>query len=219
MVTAITNTFSTATTSSTAASGNANNMDPTQSQDRFLKLLVAQLNNQDPMNPMDNAQMTTQLAQINTVSGIQQLNQTVTNMVNQFASLQLMQGSAMVGHDVLVDGSTLTKDGTTGRGAVALADAASSVSVDVVNASGAVVDTLNLGALPAGNHSFESDLSKYDSTSALTFKVTATIGTSTVSATPLVRDKVSSISTGVNGIVVDLAHSPSVSYGTVRAVL
>ena len=48
--------------------------DPAAAQDRFLKLLVAQLNNQDPMNPMDNAQMTSQMAQINTVTGIQQLN-------------------------------------------------------------------------------------------------------------------------------------------------
>ena len=48
--------------------------DSAAAQDRFLKLLVAQLNNQDPMTPMDNAQMTSQIAQINTVTGIQQLN-------------------------------------------------------------------------------------------------------------------------------------------------
>ena len=52
------------------------------SQDRFLKLLVAQLNNQDPLNPMDNAQMTTQMAQINTVSGIQELNATLKGMAD-----------------------------------------------------------------------------------------------------------------------------------------
>ena len=43
-------------------------------QDRFLKLLVAQMQNQDPLNPMDNAQVTSQMAQINTVSGIEKLN-------------------------------------------------------------------------------------------------------------------------------------------------
>lgn len=61
-------------TDSTNTKANAN--DPAAAQDRFLKLLVAQLNNQDPMNPLDNAQMTSQIAQINTVTGIQQLNQT-----------------------------------------------------------------------------------------------------------------------------------------------
>ena len=44
------------------------------SEDRFLKLLVAQMQNQDPLNPMDNAQVTSQMAQINTVSGIDKLN-------------------------------------------------------------------------------------------------------------------------------------------------
>ena len=64
-------TTSTSTTKADAAT------DPAAAQDRFLKLLVAQLNNQDPMNPLDNAQMTSQIAQINTVTGIQQLNETV----------------------------------------------------------------------------------------------------------------------------------------------
>ena len=79
--------------------------DPTAAQDRFLKLLVAQLNNQDPMNPMDNAQMTSQMAQINTVTGIQQVNETLKSMADQFASLQVLQGASMVGRDVLIEGS------------------------------------------------------------------------------------------------------------------
>jgi len=70
----------TATTASTATTGTATSgtttaaSDANASQDRFLKLLVAQLNNQDPMNPMDNAQMTSQMAQISTVSSVQQVN-------------------------------------------------------------------------------------------------------------------------------------------------
>jgi flagellar basal-body rod modification protein FlgD len=221
MVTAVTSSSTNSTTSSasTASSSSLQGMDPTQSQDRFLKLLVAQLNNQDPMNPMDNAQMTTQIAQINTVSGIQQLNQTMTSMVGQFTTLQMMQGSAMVGHEVLVEGSSLTKDGTTGRGAVSLSEGAEKVVVEVVNSSGAVVSTQNIGPLQAGNHSFETDLSKFSSTGPLTFKVTATNGTKTVGSTPLIRDKVSSISSGTNGITIDLANNTSVAYGSVKAVL
>ena len=61
-------------------------------QDRFLKLLVTQLRNQDPLNPMDNAQMTSQMAQINTVTGIQQLNQTLKGMADQFSSLHRPSG-------------------------------------------------------------------------------------------------------------------------------
>ncbi|MBX9833033.1 MAG: flagellar hook assembly protein FlgD, partial [Burkholderiaceae bacterium] len=74
MINSVTNTSSTTDTAGTkAAAANSNE----GAQDRFLKLLVAQLNNQDPMNPLDNAQMTSQIAQINTVTGIQQLNETV----------------------------------------------------------------------------------------------------------------------------------------------
>ena len=75
-------TTSSVTGNSTAAltnltGGSGTVSDATAAQDRFLKLLVAQLNNQDPMNPMDNAQMTSQMAQINTVTGINKLNETI----------------------------------------------------------------------------------------------------------------------------------------------
>ncbi|OZA55313.1 MAG: flagellar biosynthesis protein FlgD, partial [Acidovorax sp. 17-64-282] len=95
------NSATSATSGSTAVSTTATRADTTTDasagQDRFLKLLVAQLNNQDPMNPLDNAQMTSQIAQINTVTGIQQLNDTVKGLVSQFAAQQMLQGSAMVG--------------------------------------------------------------------------------------------------------------------------
>jgi len=57
-------------------------------QNTFMQLLVAQLKNQDPLNPMDNSQMTSQLAQINTVNGIQQLNTTMSSMLTQNATTQ-----------------------------------------------------------------------------------------------------------------------------------
>ncbi|MDU7587295.1 MAG: flagellar hook capping FlgD N-terminal domain-containing protein, partial [Acidovorax sp.] len=120
-----------ATTSKTG-----DNNDPAAMQDRFLKLLVAQLTNQDPMNPLDNAQMTSQMAQINTVTGIQQLNQTMASMAAQFNSLQVMQGTALVGRSVLTEGSTVTIDDKTGKGGFELASAATSVKVEIVNANG-----------------------------------------------------------------------------------
>ncbi len=100
--------LSTSQATSTTASTSTAASDANASQDRFLKLLVAQLNNQDPMNPMDNAQMTSQMAQINTVTGIQQVNETLKSMATQFSSLQVMQGTSMVGRDVLIQGNTLS---------------------------------------------------------------------------------------------------------------
>ena len=77
---------------------------PESSQDMsetFLKLLVTQMQNQDPLNPMDNAQVTSQMAQINTVSGIEKLNTTMQGIAAQFSQSQALQGASLVGHDVM----------------------------------------------------------------------------------------------------------------------
>ncbi|MBC7732104.1 MAG: flagellar hook assembly protein FlgD, partial [Bacteriovorax sp.] len=78
------------TTSSTAASAASSitSANEAGSQDRFLKLLVTQLKNQDPLSPMDNAQLTSQIAQINTVSGIATLNTSVQTLSSQFLQMQ-----------------------------------------------------------------------------------------------------------------------------------
>src|SRR5690606_38631244 len=96
-------------------------------QDRFLKLLVAQLNNQDPMNPMDNAQMTTQMTQINTVAGIESLNATLKGMATQFSAMQTLQGTSLIGREALVAGNTFGFDGAYGKAAFRLDAAAQSV--------------------------------------------------------------------------------------------
>ncbi|MGI9133999.1 MAG: flagellar hook assembly protein FlgD, partial [Rhodoferax sp.] len=96
MTSSVTSTNSASTIASLNAGNGSQNTalsDANASQDRFLKLLVAQLNNQDPMNPMDNAQMTSQMAQINTVTGIQQLNETMNSMSSQYASIQMLKGT------------------------------------------------------------------------------------------------------------------------------
>jgi flagellar basal-body rod modification protein FlgD len=89
-------------------------------QDRFLKLLVTQLKNQDPLNPMDNAQMTSQLAQISTVDGIEKLNATLKMILEGSNENQAMQAAAMVGHGVLVPGSGLLLAGGMAIGGVEL---------------------------------------------------------------------------------------------------
>ena len=67
------------------------------SEDRFLKLLVTQMQNQDPLNPMDNAEVTSQMAQINTVSGIDKLNKTVAGLNSQLVQLQALVGFPLAG--------------------------------------------------------------------------------------------------------------------------
>ncbi len=114
------------------------------------------MQNQDPLNPMDNAQVTSQMAQINTVSGIEKLNLTVQGLSSQFAQLQALQGASLVGHDVVVPGNTLqVADDASAQAGFELAGPADQVKVEVLAPSGQVVDTLNLGAQTAGVHSFD----------------------------------------------------------------
>jgi flagellar basal-body rod modification protein FlgD len=202
---------------STPAAASAS--DATVTSDRFLKLLVAQMQNQDPLNPMDNAQVTSQMAQINTVTGIDKLNATVQGLSSQFIQLQAMQGASLVGRDVIVAGNKLSVDdeSAVGQGGFELANAADAVKVEILSPSGAVVQTLNLGAEGAGLHSFNWPSGTATSGSGLTFRVSATTGGVATPATALMRDKVDAISTTGTSFNLELESSGTVPYSAVKA--
>ncbi len=220
------NSATSATSGSTAVGTTATKTDTTTDasagQDRFLKLLVAQLNNQDPMNPLDNAQMTSQIAQINTVTGIQQLNDTVKGLVSQFAAQQLMQGSAMVGRQVLVEGNSLALDSETSKatGAFDLAGSAASVKVQVLDATGKELGTVDMGALPAGRYNFAWDAAGYEGDSAgLRFKVLAANGDVAVASSALTIDTVSAISMDNGTLQMQLSRGGMTTQSGIKAIL
>ena len=197
----------------------ASTTDASAQQDRFLKLLVAQLNNQDPMNPMDNAQMTSQMAQINTVTGIQQVNETIKSMATQFSAMQVLQGASMIGREVLTEGNLLAvKDGV-GHGAVDLAGKADKVTVTVMSPGGQTLGTINLGPQEAGRVSFDWDASSYAGSGSPIFKAVATLGTSTVSSTPLTRGTVESVGTDSKGMTLTLKGLGTIGYSDVKSIL
>ena len=204
------------TPSSTAATAAATSA---ATQDRFMTLLVAQLKNQDPMSPMDNAQMTSQMAQINTVTGIQQVNDTLKSMATQFTSLQVLQGSSMVGHNVLVASNTLTRSAGVASGAVDLAGKADAVKVEILTPGGQVLDTFDLGALDAGRHSFNWDASTYQGTGEPSFRVTATLAGKAVTSTSLARDTVVSVGSENGAMTVQLQGRTAVPYDSIKAIL
>ena len=220
MTTAITNNTAAASAGNTATRDvNAN--DAAASQDRFLKLLVAQLNNQDPMNPLDNAQMTSQIAQINTVTGIQQLNDTVKGLASQFASQQLMQATGMVGRQVLVEGDSLVLDTEAGKayGALDLAGPASSVKVQVLDANNKELGVVDLGALKEGRYNFAWDASQYEGEGGLRFKVMATNGDTAVDNTPLSIDQISAVSLSNGALQLELARGGTTTQSGLKAIL
>jgi flagellar basal-body rod modification protein FlgD len=177
------------------------------------------MRNQDPLNPMDNAQVTSQMAQINTVTGIDKLNSTVQGLSTQFMQLQAVQGASLVGRDVIVAGNKLSVDAEAGigQGGFELDGAADAVKVEILGPSGAVVQTLNLGAEGAGVHSFNWPSGTATDGSGLTFRVTATAGGVATKVTPLMRDRVDAISTTGTSFNLELASSGTVPYSAVRA--
>jgi flagellar basal-body rod modification protein FlgD len=187
--------------------------------DRFLKLLVTQLQNQDPLNPMDNAQITSQMAQINTVTGIERLNTGLQGLTAQFMQMQALQGASLVGRDVTVAGDRLAAVDGGAQGGFALDGPADAVRVEILNPAGVVVDTVSLGALGSGRHGFEWPATGVDDPSGHRFRVAATLGAAPVTAMPLMLDRVKAVSVdGSAGLMLDLAASGPVAYGDVHAL-
>lgn len=205
--------------STTATNGGNQVSDAQASQDRFLKLLVAQINNQDPLNPMDNAQMTSQMAQINTVSGIQQLNETLKGMASQFSSMQSMQGASLIGRDALVEGDSISFDGSVGRGALELKGEAQQVYVDIFGKNGELIDTIDMGTRGAGTHAFEWDAGTVDVSKVGRFGVRASRGGDAVTAIALARLPVRSVGMGAGGMSLNLDNGRTLSYEQVRAFM
>jgi flagellar basal-body rod modification protein FlgD len=187
------------------------------SADRFLKLLVAQMQNQDPLSPMDNAQVTSQMAQINAVTGLEKLNTTVQGLSSQFVQMQALQGAALVGTDVVVPGNKIDVQDGIGHAGYELTGPADAVKVEVLSAAGQVIDTLNLGAQSIGMHDFEWAAGSHASANGLTFRVSATNAGNTIGATALMRDRVDSVSTSADKLMLELQKSGNVAYTTVKA--
>jgi flagellar basal-body rod modification protein FlgD len=202
-----------------ASSTAADKTDAASQQDRFMKLLVAQLNNQDPMNPMDNAQLTSQTAQISTVSGIEKLNSSVLDLAKQFSSMQMLQSASLIGHDVLMAGNRLAVTNGQASGGVDLTSAADKVSVQILSPGGQLLDTLELGSLQAGRQQFSWDASNYTGGGALSFKVTASKAGQAIPATALARDTITSIGTDGSAMSIALQSGATVGYGQIKSVL
>lgn len=127
----------------------------------FMTLLVTQLQNQDPLNPMENSEMTSQLAQINTVAGIEELNDSLNVINGQINAGQAIQALQLIGEGVLVPGDrvlvTTTEDGeamTTPFG-IELGEPAANVKVTITNASGEQINSYDLGPASSGVESFQ----------------------------------------------------------------
>jgi len=120
----------------------------------FLKMLTVQLQNQDPLNPMDNAAMTSQLAALNQVDGINRLNTSINSLVSQVQSANFMNLSSSVGKTAMVQGSNLYFGGSAVYTTAKLSNPASSLRAIIKDQTGQVIKQVDLGAANAGDVDF-----------------------------------------------------------------
>jgi len=196
-----------------------------------LQLLVTQLQNQDPTNPMDSAQMTSQLAQINTVSGISQLNTTLQSLQSQLTATQQLQASSLIGKSVLAPGTSVTvTSGVVSGFGVQVGSAATDVKVAIKNSAGTTVQTIDLGAQAAGavpitwNGQTSSGVQAPSGTYTISATATGAPPTAgatpiSVTATPLSISTVTSVIQQSSGVGLTLSGGNTVSLSSIADIL
>ncbi|MDD2883454.1 MAG: flagellar hook assembly protein FlgD [Dechloromonas sp.] len=205
---------SSSTTSTTAAD---------EMQTRFLTLLVSQLKNQDPLNPTDANQMTAQLSQISTVSGIEKLNASMEKLLTAYSGTQNMQAAAMIGKTVLTAGNNLQLSADGGVAGLSLDGLADTVTVTISDPAGRQVQTQDLGAQPAGVVNFVWDGLNDKGTAAplgnYVFTVTASRAGETVKSTALQAGTVNALTFAKDGLSLQLSNNSTVAYQDIQQVM
>lgn len=138
----------------------------TLGQEDFLKLLMTQLQNQDPMEPMDNGEFMGQMAQFSTVQGVTEMGESIDGLVSIYQGQQMSANASMIGKKALVNGNWAQLEGGKLAGAIDLTTAANDLRVDVKSETGELMASIGLGSKMAGTQEFSWDGIKQDGTTA-----------------------------------------------------
>lgn len=194
-----------------------------EAQDRFLLMLTTQLKNQDPLNPMDNAQITSQMAQLSTVTGIDKLNETLQALSDSMAMGQSVSATSMIGHGVLVPGSTLNLANGQAIGGMDLVQPADSVSVTIQGAAGNIVRTLQLGAQDAGVLPFtwdgQTDAGAAAAEGSYKFTVEAVLSDKKSIPDSLAFGMVNAVTPGASGATLEIGKLGGFALSAIKQVL
>ena len=194
-------------------------------QEEFLQLMTAQLQNQDPMKPMESGDFLTQIAQFSTVEGVGDLNESFAALSQSLVSNQALQAANLVGRSVLAPtGLAALAEGGTISGAVELPAASNDVSVNLYDQSGQLVRRLELGSQAAGEAAFQWDGLKDDGQFAPpgTYFVSAeaNVDGRTEAIDTLLESRVRSVTlSNSGGLLLDLEGVGSLDFSEVAQIL
>ncbi len=210
----------TAPAASTAKSSSSN----TLGQDDFMKLLIAQLKNQSPLNPQDSSEFASQMAQFGTASGIQDLQASFKDLSTSLLSNQTLQASSLVGRSVSVPNTNTAVFDNSGQGVngtLVMTQPASNVQLSIKDSGGSVIKTVSLGSAAAGNVDFHWDgtMANGQTAPAGNYQVTATglVNNTTTALNVAVASKVTSITVGNggSGMMLNLANGGQTSFNNI----
>ena len=192
-------------------------------KNEFLNLLVAQLNNQNPLEPQGNGEFIAQLAQFSQVEGIEKLNTSMGSMLSSFQSSQALQASSLVGRKVIIPSDKAVVDTSESfKASTVLPVSSSNVYVNVYDNAGALVTRVNLGEQAAGNVSFIWDGKDSSGNVAppgtYKFEAQATYGSDTKALSTMLPANVDRVTLGGNELMLNLAGLGSVPLSQVQVI-
>ncbi|MCZ4321771.1 Flagellar basal-body rod modification protein FlgD [Pseudomonas sp. 8BK] len=192
-------------------------------KNEFLNLLVAQLNNQNPLEPQGNGEFIAQLAQFSQVEGIEKLNTSMGSLLTGYQSSQALQASSLVGRKVIVPSDKAVVDTSESfKASLVLPVSSSNVYVNIYDKAGAAVGRVNLGEQAAGNVSFIWD--GKDSGGNLLppgtykFEAQATYADGTKGLYTMLPANVDSVTLGGKELMLNLAGLGSVPMSQVQVI-
>jgi flagellar basal-body rod modification protein FlgD len=195
------------------------------STDNFMELLIAQIQNQDPMEPMDNSEFIAQIATISQVTGLQELKASFDGLSNSLVSNQALQAASLVGREVLVPtGLGVLEQGGSIRGSLELTTASPEVAVTIYDSAGQTVRRLALGSQAAGDVAFQWDGLRDDGTYAApgTYLIAgeAEVAGTNEAVEAFVVNQVGGVTLGTGGrLLLDLAGVGLLDFNQVKQIL
>jgi flagellar basal-body rod modification protein FlgD len=217
----------TSSTTSTKSTDTAQAAQPAQpggalGKDQFLKLLIAQLKNQDPMSPLQGDQMASQLAQFSSLEQLQQINANLTGQQTASGTLLgAVQSSAAIntiGHTVVALGNELQVGGANAAGSVeaTFGAAATKATLHIFSPSGKEVASQSLGSVGAGKQTFNlGKMMEGFAPGAYTYSIDATDGAgAAVKVQTYTTARIDGVSSGPNGLVLT-AGGITIPYGSI----
>ncbi|VAX10551.1 Flagellar basal-body rod modification protein FlgD [hydrothermal vent metagenome] len=207
---------------------------PKLGQEEFMKLMLTQMNNQDPFKPMEDGEFLTQMAQFSAVSGLKDIKDSFSSLSDSLKSSHALQASSMVGRKVLIPGEVAKLDPQGDiSGAVELPASSSNLKIHIMDSQGQEVKTLDMGSQSKGMVNFKWDGMKQslDQEGNLLNDGRAVAGNYTIKAEmvsegkqqsvkTLVLDAVESVSLGANaqGMTLNLANGGSTVMSSVKQI-